>query len=128
MSSCLFSLALKNIIRQRARSSTTLIAIAIGVAGLILAGGFVQDIFIQLGEAMIHSQTGHIQVTREGYREGKTRAPEKYLIEKPDQLKADIQKAAPNANLTMARLGFTGTLNNGKRDLGIVRFALGAAF
>jgi putative ABC transport system permease protein len=120
MAHSLFSLAIRNILRQRARSAATLAAIAIGVAGLILVGGFVQDIFIQLGEAIIHSQTGHIQVTREGYREGKTRAPEKYLIEKPDQLKADIQKAAPNANLTMARLGFTGTLNNGKRDLGII--------
>jgi putative ABC transport system permease protein len=120
MAHSLFSLAIRNVLRQRARSAATLAAIAIGVAGLILVGGFVQDIFIQLGEAIIHSQTGHVQVTREGYREGKTRAPEKYLIEKPELLKTDIQKAAPSVNLTMARLGFTGTLNNGKRDLGII--------
>ncbi len=120
MSSCLFSLALKNIIRQRARSSTTLIAIAIGVAGLILAGGFVQDIFIQLGEAMIHSQTGHIQVTKQGYREGKSLSPDKYLIENLDQLKSSIQKSSPEIQQTMARLGFSGVANNGKRDLGII--------
>lgn len=120
MASGLFSLALRNIIRQRARSAATLTAIAIGVAGLILAGGFVQDIFIQLGEAMIHSQTGHIQVTAQGYREGKSRSPEKYLISNPDQLKADIQKTSPEIQLTMARLGFSGVLNNGKRDLGII--------
>lgn len=120
MTTSLISLALRNVLRQRARSVATLAAIAIGVAGLILAGGFVQDIFIQLGEAIIHSQTGHIQVTKAGYREGKSRAPEKYLVEKPDQLKADILKIVPEANLAMARLGFTGTLNNGKRDLGII--------
>lgn len=120
MSSTLFSLALRNILRQRARSAATLIAIAIGVAGLILAGGFVQDIFIQLGEAIIHSQTGHIQISRQGYSEGKSRAPEKYLIENPDVLKASIQKSVPGVQLTMARLGFSGVLNNGKRDLGIV--------
>lgn len=120
MAGGLFSLALRNIIRQRARSAATLTAIAIGVAGLILAGGFVQDIFIQLGEAMIHSQTGHIQFTLEGYREGRSRSPEKYLINNPDQLKADIQKASPEIQLTMARLGFSGILNNGKRDLGII--------
>lgn len=120
MPNSLFSLALRNVIRQRARSIATLIAIAIGVAGLILAGGFVQDIFIQLGEAIIHSQTGHIQLTREGYSEGKNRAPEKYLIENPEALKADIQQSASQAQLVMTRLGFSGVLNNGKRDLGIV--------
>lgn len=120
MPQSLFFLALRNVIRQRARSIATLIAIAIGVAGLILAGGFVQDIFIQLGEAIIHSQTGHIQLTRQGYSDGKNRAPEKYLIENPDTLKAEIQKLVPQTKLVMARLGFSGVLNNGKRDLGIV--------
>ncbi|WP_428828156.1 ABC transporter permease [Azonexus sp. IMCC34842] len=120
MPNSLFSLALRNVIRQRARSIATLIAIAIGVAGLILAGGFVQDIFIQLGEAIIHSQTGHIQLTRQGYSEGKNRAPEKYLIENPEALKTDIRQSVPQAQLVMTRLGFSGVLNNGKRDLGIV--------
>ena len=45
--------ALRNIFRHRARSAATLAAISIGVASLILAGGFVKDIFIQLGEAII---------------------------------------------------------------------------
>lgn len=116
----LFSLALRNIIRQRARSLTTLTAITIGVAGLILASGFVQDIFIQLGEAIIHSQTGHIQITRQGYSEGKNRAPEQYLIDKPEALKTAIAQVVPESRLSMARLGFRGLLNNGRRDLGII--------
>ncbi len=120
METHLITLALRNIIRQRTRSAATLLAIAIGVAGLILAGGFVQDIYIQLGEAMIHSQTGHIQVTKLGYSEGKTRSPEKYLIENPDQLKSNILKSNPDIQQTMARLGFSGVVNNGKRDLGII--------
>lgn len=49
MQKTLFSLALRNIFRQKVRTSATLAAIAIGVSGLILAGGFVNDIFIQLG-------------------------------------------------------------------------------
>lgn len=120
MATSLFSLAIRNVFRQRARSAATLAAIAIGVAGLILAGGFVKDIFIQLGEAIIHSQSGHIQVTRSGYSEGKNRAPEKYLIDQPEALKASIQKSAPSIQSSMARLGFNGVLNNGKRDLGII--------
>lgn len=112
-------LALRNVFRQRARSAATLAAISIGVAGLILAGGFVKDIFVQLGEAIIHSQTGHIQITREGYREGKNRAPEAYLIEEPDSFKQKLE-AQPGVDRVLARLSFAGILNNGKRDLGII--------
>jgi putative ABC transport system permease protein len=114
-----FLLALRNVFRQRARSAATLIAIAVGVAGLILAGGFVQDIFIQLGEAIIHAQTGHLQVTRQGYREGRTRAPEAYLIDQPDQLKVGVGETA-GVDKVFARLNFAGVINNGKRDLGII--------
>lgn len=112
-------LALRNIVRQRARSAATLVAIAVGVAGMILAGGFVEDMFIKLGEAIIHAQTGHLQVTRQGYREGKTKAPEKYLIDQPDGLKVSLG-GTPGVERVFARLNFTGVLNNGKRDLGII--------
>ena len=111
--------ALRNVFRQRVRSAGTLAAISLGVAGLILAGGFVQDIFIQLGEAVIHSQSGHIQVARKGYREGRIRSPESFLIDRPDDLKRIVGEE-PGVQLTLARLGFSGVINNGKRDLGII--------
>jgi putative ABC transport system permease protein len=111
--------AWRNVFRQRARSAGTLAAIALGVAGLILAGGFVQDIFFQLGEAVIHSQSGHIQVARKGYREGRVRAPESFLIDRPDELKRLIGET-PGVQFSLARLGFAGVINNGKRDLGII--------
>ena len=111
--------ALRNVFRQRVRSAGTLAAISLGVVGLILAGGFVQDIFVQLGEAVIHSQSGHIQVARQGYREGRVRAPESFMIEQPETLRQAV-KETPGVQLTLARLGFAGVVNNGKRDLGIV--------
>jgi putative ABC transport system permease protein len=111
--------ALRNVFRQKARSAATLIAIAVGVAGLILAGGFVQDIFIQLGEAIIQGQTGHLQITKKGYREGRTRTPEQYLIDEPEKMKVGAGKTA-GVDRAFARLGFTGVINNGKRDLGIL--------
>ena len=120
MQNGLFSFALRNVFRQKVRSAATLAAIAIGVAGLILAGGFVKDIFIQLGEAIIHSQTGHIQITRTGYSDNKTRAPAKYLIDDGEALKAKLLKSVPGIDQTISRLGFTGVINNGRRDLGIV--------
>jgi putative ABC transport system permease protein len=115
----LWLFALRNVFRQRARSAGTLAAISLGVAGLILAGGFVQDVFIQLGEAVIHSQSGHIQLAKQGYREGRTRTPESFLIDKPEALKEKV-KNEPGVEMVLARLGFSGVINNGKRDLGIV--------
>ncbi|HPT51306.1 MAG TPA: ABC transporter permease, partial [Accumulibacter sp.] len=114
-----WSFALRNVLRQRLRSAATLVAIGMGVAGLILAGGFIQDIYVQLGEALIHSQTGHLQIAREGYREGRTRAPENYLIENSDRLKEQV-RAQPGTQMVLARLGFAGMINNGRRDLGII--------
>ena len=111
--------ALRNVFRQRMRSAGTLAAISLGVAGLIIAAGFVQDIFIQLGEAVIHSQTGHLQVAMTGYREGRVRSPDSYLMDRPDDLKKIIE-SEPGVQMTLARLGFAGVINNGKRDLGIV--------
>ena len=58
----MFKLALRNVFRQKAHTAMTVMAIMSGVIGLTLVGGWVNDIFAQLGEALIHSQSGHIQV------------------------------------------------------------------
>lgn len=97
----------------------TLAAIIFGVCGLILSGGFVQDIFVQLGEAIIHSQTGHVQVFRKDFLEKGTRQPDKFLIENPIPL-AERISAIDGVKDVSARLSFSGMLNNGRRDLGIV--------
>ena len=97
----------------------TLAAIVIGVVGLILTGGFVEDLFIQFGEAIIHSQTGHIQVYRNGFQSHGSRQPEKYLIDHPEDLTRKIANI-PEVGQVTARLNFSGLLNNGKRDLAII--------
>jgi putative ABC transport system permease protein len=113
------SLAIRNLLRHRARTAATLAAISLGVASLILAGGFVKDIFIQLGEATIHSQTGHIQLAKQGFWAMRTRSPETHMIEKPDEIKISLAKQ-PGIEQIVARINFSGMLNNGKRDLGVM--------
>jgi putative ABC transport system permease protein len=115
----MFKLALRNIIRQKTHTAMTLAAIVFGVAGLILAGGWVNDIFAQLAEALIHSQSGHAQVYKAGFYEAGSRSPEKYLIEDPEALKQQIGGVAGVENV-MARLNFSGLLGNGRSDLPIV--------
>ena len=118
----MFKLALRNIFRQKMQTMMTLAAIVSGVAGIILAGGWVNDIYVQLGEALIHSQSGHLQIYRQGYFASGTRSPEKYLINDSDQLSQQIAASVGVEKFYtgMARLNFSGLLNNGRSDLPIV--------
>src|SRR5207244_11975147 len=112
-------LALRNVFRHRVRTAITLAAIVFGVVGLILSGGFVQDIFLQLGEAVIHSQSGHLQIAKAGFQAEGTRKPDLYLIQDPERLKARIA-SLPGVSDVMARVSFSGLLNNGRSDLAMV--------
>lgn len=109
-------LAFRNLIRQRSKTIASLAAIGLGVACLILAGGFVKDILFQLGEATIHSQTGHFQIAHENY--WKTRGRSGTTIDSPDKIRSIIGRL-PDIEQIVARRNFIGMLNNGKRDLGI---------
>lgn len=115
----MWKLALRNVLRHKARTGMTLLAIIAGVVGLILSGGFVHDIFNQLGEVLIHSQSGHIQVAKTGYFERGARSPEKYLIEEAETLREQILRT-PGVEDVLARLYFSGLLNNGRSDLPII--------
>lgn len=114
-----FRLALRNLARQKFRTGITLAAIAFGVAGLILSGGFVRDVFHQLGEAFIRSQSGHIQVAKAGYLGSAFVAPERHLIEEPEITARAISMMAGVSDV-MARVHFTGLLNNGRTDWPVV--------
>lgn len=115
----MWKLALRNVLRHKTRTGMTLLAIIAGVVSLILSGGFVQDIFTQLGEVLIHSQSGHIQLSRAGYFEHGARSPEKYLITDPESIRKKIT-AMPGVDDVMGRVYFAGLLNNGRSDLPIV--------
>lgn len=88
----------------------------------ITAGGWINDIYVQLGEALIRSQTGHLQIFRQGYFVSGTRSPEKYLITEPNSVKKKIieNSDVEKIDSIMARLNFSGLLNNGRSDLPII--------
>lgn len=114
-----FRLAVRNLLRQRSRVATTLAAVTFGVVALILSQGFVEDIFVQLAEAIIHSQTGHIQLARGGYFVHGGHQPDRYLVADPEGDKARIA-TLPEVDFVMARLGFPALLNNGRTDLAVL--------
>lgn len=114
-----WKLALRNVLRQRVRNGLTLLAIVAGVVALIISGGFVQDIYVQLGETLIHTQSGHLQIARQGYFEKGSRTPEKFIIEDDRTLRPQV-KSYPGVTDTMGRLYFSGLLSNGRSDLPII--------
>src|SRR2546430_4767514 len=106
----LLGLAARNVGRNKARSALSLAAIACGVAGLILSGGFVNDLIFQLGEALIHSQSGHLQIARSGYFEAGTRSPRKDLL-LPDAAGRAPSRKLPHVLENHRRRGFFALLD-----------------
>ena len=115
----MLKLAFRNIFRNRLRTALTLAAIVSGVAAIIVSGGFVEDVFVQLREATIHSRIGHIQIYRKGFLEYGKREPSRYLIAEAKPLAESIA-TLPHVQDVMARLNFSGLANNGRADLPIM--------
>jgi putative ABC transport system permease protein len=112
-------LALRNILRQKFRTAMTLAVVVFGVVGLILSGGFVADMLVQLGETIIRSQSGHLQVLKAGYFAKGGRSPDQYLIDSPDALRQTISRL-PQVDDVMLRMNFSGLINNGRSDWPII--------
>ena len=111
----MLKLALRSLLRHRVRNALTLGTVALGVIALILSGGFVEDVFVQLREVTIHSQLGHIQIHREGFFEFGRREPSAYLISEPGRLTTTLS-AADRVKRAAERLQFSGLLSNGRAE------------
>jgi putative ABC transport system permease protein len=115
----LLFLAVRNMIRQRRRTAAALMAISLGVAAMIGSGGFIRDIFRQLAEAIVHSQTGHLQIARPEFFTSGSRSPEKHLVDRPDEI-VQILRGRPEVVEVMGRMQFSALLGNGRSDLGVL--------
>jgi len=115
----MLTLAARNITRHRGRTAMTLAAIATGIAALILSGGFVQNLYRQLGESLIHSQSGHLQVARPAYFAEGSRSPEAQRIPNLRQVQDELARVRGVSHV-MARLNFSGLLSNSRSDLPII--------
>lgn len=111
----LFLLALRNVIRHRRRTLLTLAATMFGVIAIVLSGGFVEDTVVEAGESMIHSNSGHLQVSLAGYSTMGSRHPERYWIEKPEGLRTGLSRN-PGVSDVMLRIRFSGLIGNGRTD------------
>jgi len=109
-------LALRNVVRHRLRTALTLAAIVSGVVGLVLSGGFVEDSLVQLREATIHSQLGHLQIHRAASRHDGLHGQRKLMIDDPQNMMTRA-KGFRQVDDVMARVNFEAVLNNGRADI-----------
>lgn len=108
------SLAARSLARQGRRTLLALSIVSGGVAAFLLAGGFINWIFFDMRESTIHSQLGHLQITRPGYfREG-LGDPYKYLL---PAISADHTAGVAQLETLSPRLAFSGLVSLGEETI-----------
>ena len=111
------ALAARNLLRQRRRTALGLGIVTGGVVALLLAGGFINWIFQDLRESTIHSQLGHVQITRPGYLSQGLGDPYSYLL--PAIGDAHVQGIEGLTVLT-PRLAFSGLISRGDETISFI--------
>lgn len=97
----LWVLAYRDLGRNRRRSLLTLIAVALGLALLIVMNGFIAGITNESLENSIRLRTGHVQIRASSYNDEELSLQWRDLITSPDELVARaralpaVQAAAP---------------------------------
>lgn len=109
-------IALRNVLRHRRRTLLGVASIAFGIIALLLAAGFVEWVYWAMREDTILSRLGHIQVTREGYRENGQADPFAYLLPERSSVREEISRL-PHVRSVAPRLQFSGLASLGDTTL-----------
>lgn len=91
----LFRMAFRDLGRNRRRSFFSSLALAMGLALLLLLASFIQGEMGSAIDATIRLQSGHLQVRAKSYDESKTSLKWDDLVENPDQVSAQIASLPP---------------------------------
>ena len=112
-------LAVRNVLRHRRRSALAAGAVAFGVIAVILANAFVAWIMWAMRETTIHSQFGHIQVSRKGYLDSGVAEPFRFLIDEQSPLREELKKLS-YVRVLAPRISFSGLLSHGDSTVSFV--------
>ncbi len=114
-------LALRNVFRNRVRTSVALLAIAAGCAALIVNGGVIYNIFRELREDAVRGRHGHIQVYRRGYHENHFREPGRHLIPREEASRVvSLLRSLPHVAHVTKRREFVGMISRADRYVAFV--------
>ena len=114
----IFKMAFRDLGRNRRRSFFSALAVAVGLALLMLLSSVIQGEMGSALESAINLQTGHIQIRAASYDENKSSLKWEDLVENPDQIARDI---AQNSDVKAAtpRLFASGFLSTGDESSGV---------
>lgn len=122
----LFTLALRNVRRNRSRTALTLGAIAFGVFMTLFLGGFAQGFVNMLVDDTVLGKTGAVQVHRKGYFDLRDSQPLDYDFDEGGELARRLG-AVPGVRAITARLVFSGLVNDGNSSTLVTVTALDPA-
>lgn len=114
-----FSVAWRNILRQRHRSAIAGAAVSFGVAALMLAGGFIDFMLDGMREWTIKSQLGHIQIVKPGYGKHGLSDPFAYLLPDSGEALRRIE-SQPHVAAVAPRLAFNGLVSRGDATISFI--------
>jgi len=97
----------------------TVAVLAVGCVGLILVGGFFDNLMEGLREQFIHSQTGHLQVNADGYYKMGVTAPLDYLMKDVSRVRHEIE-LSPHVLFTVPRLKFSGMASSSSASMPVL--------
>jgi putative ABC transport system permease protein len=106
----LWSLALRNIFRNRRRTALNLCMIASGVTAILLFEGFTRHLVVSLRESTIRTQTSHIQIANTKFWESEVKKPKEGLLRDYPSLLAKV-KAKPEVTYAAGKLSFFGLVS-----------------
>ncbi|MCE9625922.1 MAG: FtsX-like permease family protein [Deltaproteobacteria bacterium] len=115
----LLKICWRNIFRNQRRCLLTLSILVLGCTGLILIGGFFDNMMEGFGEVFIHSQTGHIQINAKGYNRKGARAPLDYLLPDSMTILQTVEKN-PNVSMVAPRLKFQGMASSNETAIAVM--------
>ncbi|MGC1378411.1 MAG: ABC transporter permease [Anaerolineales bacterium] len=113
----IFKMAFRDLGRNRRRSFFSALAVAIGLALLILMASVIAGEMGSALESAIRLSSGHIQIRAATYDENKSSLKWADLVENPDQIASQIA-AFPQVKAATPRLYASGFLSSGSQSAG----------
>jgi len=115
----LFRISLKNLFRNKRRTILTLMILALGSTGLVLIGGFFESLLERLRQGYIVAETGHLQISHNGYFKKGTTAPLEFLIQDTKRVQ-EIISENPMTKHTYSQVKFGGMLSTDETSIPVL--------
>ena len=114
----ILKMAFRDLGRNRRRSFFSALAVAIGLALLMLMSSVIQGEMGSAIESAIQLQSGHFQVRAESYDENRSSLKWEDLVENPDQIATEVA-ALDQVRAATPRLFASGFLSTGDESAGV---------